>query len=146
MITYKDAKIYTINYNKINKAFQVLLEYEGYMICIDVKWKENDTQEQFIERAYAGAQFYTEIMEYFTDEDIKIVNLIVYPEVKDIYNFAITIGNNSNRKIGYIMATSSDSKDRILTKALAIKNSMMKESIEEKRKKFIFNIKQYIGG
>ncbi|MEM2935384.1 MAG: hypothetical protein QXF32_03375 [Candidatus Thermoplasmatota archaeon] len=116
------------------------------MLCIDVKWKENDTQEQFIERAYAGAKFYTEIMEYFANEDIKIVNMIVYPEVKDVYKFAITIGNNYNRKIGHIMAKSNDNKDRILAKALAIKNSMMEESIEEKRKKFLFNIKQYIGG
>lgn len=144
---YKGVDILSINYNKVNKAFRVLVDYDGYMITYDVMWKEDDTEPTFMERIYQGALNYVLLSDILAREELILKNLIVFPyEYKEIYYFSATIGNGLNKRNSYLFANTEDTENIIREKVQNMKLSLASETIKEKRRKFLNTIKSYIGG
>ncbi|MEM4256717.1 MAG: hypothetical protein QW746_05330 [Thermoplasmata archaeon] len=146
---YKNMEIFNINYDKVSKSFQALVDYplsNPSHILINVKWREGDTEWTFTERIYQGAVMYMNLVEWLKKEDIVVRNILVYPENKEEYYFVVKVGSIEKNKSSYLYTKTSDNETIIRQKVQSIKTSFSTKTISEKRKEFFKNFKSFLGG
>lgn len=137
-------------YNKVEKAFKVIVRYptdgDTFLYSFNVKWKENDNEDIFLERIYRGAVFMFDTMKNLSGEGIVVKDMVILAsEYKEEYKMILKVGNLEPRCTSYIYAKSSDTAERLVEKVQSIKSSFTRTRISDKRKDFAVNFKSFIG-
>jgi hypothetical protein len=111
-------------------------------LALDFKWDKTESEDEFLSRIIYSFKFYKEM-----SEKIALNNLILYdgiilpsPDRKRYFgNFRIK--ELGNKRKTYINLNTTDDDTIINNKITKIKSSLQRETIKEKRQKFLNSFK-----